>query len=422
MPPINAAVPGPAAAIVTRGAPGPAASTGLTVAEAADRLREDGPNAGGGSGRRTRLAILVSQVASPLVLILVGASLVSLVVGDEINASIILAIVVMSATLGFVQEARSEAAVAALRARLTLRATVIRGGVQQEIPIPDVVRGDLAVLAAEDIVPADGRVIEANNLYVDEASLTGESAPAIKSPREGVLDPARDDDRDGLLFFGTSVVSGTGRTLITATGARTSYGEVARRLAERAPENDFQRGVPTFGYLIFRVTAILVIAVLAINVGLHRPILESFLFAIALAVGLTPELLPAIVTLNLTQGAHALAAHGVLVKRLPAIQNLGSITVLATDKTGTLTEGSLAFVRAVGTDGEGKNEAAQTLEFSYLNSHFQTGFTTPLDAALLSGSPEPADLGTYHKLAELPYDFSRRLLSVVVQREGEPDR
>ena len=419
MSPINAAAPGPAAAIVTRGAPGPAASTGLTVAEAADRLREDGPNAVGGSGRRTRLAILVSQVASPLVLILVGASLVSLVVGDEINASIILAIVVMSAALGFVQEARSEAAVAALRARLTLRATVVRGGVQQEIPIHDVVRGDLAVLAAGDIVPADGRVIEANNLYVDEASLTGESAPAIKSPREGVLDPARDEDRDGLLFFGTSVVSGTGRTIITATGTRTTYGEIARRLAERAPENDFQRGVRRFGYLIFRVTGILVIAVLAINVGLHRPVLESLLFAIALAVGLTPELLPAIVTLNLTQGAHALAAHGVLVKRLPAIQNLGSITVLATDKTGTLTQGRLEFVRAVGID-DAADEAAQTLEYAYLNSHFQTGFSNPLDAAVLSGTPAPADLATYRKLAELPYDFSRRLLSVVVQREGEP--
>ena len=416
---VDAAVPGPSAAIATGGASEPAAPTGLTAAEAADRLREDGPNAIGGSGRRTRLAILVSQVASPLVLILVGASLVSLVAGDEINASIILVIVVMSAALGFVQEARSEAAVAALQARLTLRATVVRDGEQREIPIQDVVCGDLVVLGAGNIVPADGRVIEANHLYVDEASLTGESVPAIKTPRVGALDPARDDDRDGFLFFGTSVVSGTGHAVITATGTRTSYGAIAQRLAERAPENDFQRGVRTFGFLIFRVTAILVIAVLAINVGLHRPVLESLLFAIALAVGLTPELLPAIVTLNLTQGAHALASHGVLVKHLPAIQNLGSVTVLATDKTGTLTEGRLQFVRAVGIDGEDVDEAARTLEFAYLNSHFQTGFSNPLDAALLSGTPEPADLATYRKLAELPYDFSRRLLSVVVQREGE---
>jgi Mg2+-importing ATPase len=420
MPPVDAAAPNPATVTATGEASDPAAPTGLTSAAAAERLRLDGPNRIGGSGRRTRLAILVSQLASPLVLILVGASLVSLVVGDAVNASIILAIVVMSAALGFVQEARSESAVAALQARLTLRATVVRDGAPHELPIPEVVRGDLVTLSAGDIVPADGRVIEATHLYVDEASLTGESAPATKTARDGALDPTRDEDRDGLLFFGTSVVSGTGRAVITATGTRTSYGEIAKRLAERAPENDFQRGVRTFGFLIFRVTAILVVAVLAINVGLHRPVLESLLFAIALAVGLTPELLPAIVTLNLTQGAHALAAHGVLVKRLPAIQNLGSITVLATDKTGTLTEGRLAFVRAVGIDGEDKDESAQTLEFAYLNSHFQTGFTNPLDAALLSGTPEPADLGTYRKLAELPYDFSRRLLSVVVQREGEP--
>jgi Mg2+-importing ATPase len=419
LPAAGATLPGPPAA-PAGGAPGIAGATGLTAVEAADRLQRDGPNAIGGSGRRTRLAILVSQVASPLVLILVGAALVSLVVGDDVNASIILAIVVMSAALGFVQEARSESAVAALQARLALRATVVRDGKQQEIPIHDVVRDDLVVLGAGSIVPADGRVVEANHLYVDEASLTGESAPATKAPREGMLDPARDEDRDGLLFFGTSVVSGTGRAVITATGKQTSYGAIAQRLAERAPENDFQRGVRAFGILIFRVTAILVIAVLAINVGLHRPILESLLFAIALAVGLTPELLPAIVTLNLTQGAHALASHGVLVKRLPAIQNLGSVTVLATDKTGTLTEGRLEFVRAVGIDADDAGEAAHALEFAFLNSHFQTGFTNPLDAALLAGVPEPADLATYRKLAELPYDFSRRLLSVVVQREGEP--
>ncbi len=419
MSPADDAARGSSTAVSPRGAPESAATTGLTNAEAAERLLADGPNAIGAGGRRTSLAILGSQVASPLVLILVAASLVSLVVGDEINASIILAIVVMSAALGFVQEARSESAVAALQARLTLRATVVRDGLQQELPIHDVVRGDLVVLDAGDIVPADGRVIESNHLYVDEASLTGESAPAIKTPREGVLDPARDDDRAGLLFFGTSVVSGTGRVVITATGARTTYGEIAHRLVERAPENDFQRGVRSFGFLIFRVTLILVIAVLAINLGLHRPPLESLLFAIALAVGLTPELLPAIVTLNLTQGAHVLASHGVLVKRLPAIQNLGSITILATDKTGTLTEGRLGFVRALGIDSDEPGEAAYALELAYLNSHFQTGFTNPLDAALLSGTPAPSDLATYRKLAELPYDFSRRLLSVVVEHEGD---
>ena len=397
--------------------PGPEA--GLTAAEALARLRVEGPNTVGGGEGRTRLSILFGQVASAFVLILVAASLVSLVVGDAVNASIILAIVVLSVFLGFVQEARSESAVAALQARLTVQASVVRDGAEGDVPIHDVVRGDLVVLNAGDIVPADGRVIEANHLYIDEASLTGESAPAMKIPRPGPLDPAKEADRPGLLYFGTSVVSGTGRVVITATGARTSYGEIAHRLVERAPENDFQRGVRAFGFLIFRVTTVLVIAVLAINLALHRPLLESLLFAIALAVGLTPELLPAIVTLNLTAGARALAAEGVLVKRLPAIQNLGAITILATDKTGTLTEGRLGFVRAVGIDSDDVGEAARALELAYLNSHFQAGFTNPLDTALLSGTPEPADLAKYQKLGELPYDFSRRLLSVIVQREGE---
>ena len=374
----DAVDPGPAD--TTPGAAGAhgVGTSGLTTAEAAARLAEDGPNTIGGGGRRTLAAILVAQVASPLVLILVAASLVSLVVGDAVTAAIILAIVAMSAALGLIQEARSESAVAALQARLTLRATVVRNGAPVDVPIHDVVRDDLVVLGAGDIVPADGRVIEADHLYVDEASLTGESAAALKTPPlDGKLDPASEADRDGLVFFGTSVVSGTGRAVVTATGSRTSYGEIAQRLGERAPENDFQRGVRAFGGLIFRVTTILVIAVLAINLILQRPLLDSLLFAIALAVGLTPELLPAIVTLNLTQGARALSRHGVLVKRLPAIQNLGCVTVLCTDKTGTLTDGHLQLVRSVGIDRDDATEAARALELAYLNSRFETGFTQP---------------------------------------------
>ena len=398
---------------------GKAPPSGLTSEAAAERLREDGPNVIGGSGQRTLLEILVAQVASPLVLILVAASLVSLVVGEDVNASIILAIVILSAALGFVQEARSETAVAALQARLAVHASVLRDGAPRDVPLKDVVRDDVVLLAAGDIVPADGRVIAADHLYIDEASLTGESAPSSKVVRDGPLDPTAASDRDGLAFFGTSVVSGTGRAVITATGSRTRYGDIARRLAQRAPENDFQRGVRTFGELVFRVTSILVVTVLAINLALNRPLLDSMLFAIALAVGLTPELLPAIVTLNLTQGAHALSRHGVLVKRLPAIQNLGSVTILCSDKTGTLTEGKLSVVRAAGIDSDDASEAAQALEFAYLNSHFQTGFANPLDAAILAGAPEPPDVTSYRKIAELPYDFSRRLLSVVLQRADD---
>jgi Mg2+-importing ATPase len=424
------------------------APAGLSSAEAAERLRADGPKALGGEGRRSRARILASQFASPLVLILVAASCVSIAVGDAVEAGIILAIVAMSAGLGFVQEARAEASVAALQARLTLRATVIRDGRAQEVPVHDVVRGDVVELAAGDIVPADGRLLAANHLYVDESSLTGESAAALKSPagsRAGgapadapaPADAARrpadapgrpadasaqpgDNERDGLVFLGTRVVSGTGRALITATGTRTSYGAIARRLAERAPQTDFQLGVRAFGLLVARVTLLLVVGVFAINVALQRPLFDSLLFAVALAVGLTPELLPAIVTLNLTRGARALAAHGVLVKRLPAIQNLGGITVLCTDKTGTLTEGKLRLVRSAGIDRDDAAEAASALALAYLNSHFQAGFVNPLDTAILAQATAPADLASYRKLAELPYDFNRRLLSVVVQRADDP--
>ncbi len=396
------------------------ASGGLTSAEAAQRLRQDGPNALGSEGRRGPLAVLIGQFASPLVLILVAASAVSVVVGDRVEAGIILAIVAMSALLGFVQEARSEAAVAALQARLALRATVIRDGKQQEIPIHDVVRGDVVVLGAGDIVPADGRLLEANHLFIDESSLTGESAASLKNPMAGDLDPDKDEDRAGLAFFGTSVVSGTGTAVVTATGARTSYGTIAHRLAERAPETDFQHGVRAFSLLIGRVTLILVVGVVAINMARGRPLFDALLFSIALAVGLTPELLPAIVTLNLTRGARALTAHGVLVKRLPAIQNLGSVTVLCTDKTGTLTLGKLELVKAVGIDKDDAGEASQALELAYLNSYFESSFQNPLDTAVLASAPKPDDLAKYRKLAELPYDFNRRMLSVVVQRGSEP--
>jgi len=403
------------------GAPTPAVA-GLTSAQAALQLHRDGPNSLGTEGRRSLLRVLVTQFASPLVLILVAASVISIVVGDRVEAGIILTIVVMSAALGFIQEARSEAAVAALQARLALKATVVRDGREQDVPVSGVVLGDLVVLGAGDIVPADGRLVETNHLFVDESSLTGESAAALKQARaaDAVASPTKDADKDAFVFFGTSVVSGSGRALVTATGTRTSYGAIAKRLAERAPETDFQHGVRLFGILVAKVTLTLVVGVFAINVALGRGLYEALLFSIALAVGLTPEMLPAIVTLNLTRGARALAAHGVLVKRLPAIQNLGSMTVLCTDKTGTLTEGKLGLVKAVGIDSDDAGEASNALELAFFNSHFQASFVNPLDTAILAATKAPADLAAYKKLAEIPYDFNRRCLSVVVQRGKEP--
>lgn len=396
------------------------APKGLTSAQAALRLRQDGPNSVGREGHRGPFEILIAQFASPLVLILLGASAVSVIVGDRVEAGIILTIVVMSAALGFVQEARSAAAVEALQARLALKADVIRDGQQLELPVSQLVRGDLVVLGAGDVVPADAEIFESNHLYIDESSLTGESAAALKSARSSQFDPAKQDDKDSLAFFGTSVVSGSGKAVVTATGSRTAYGTIARRLLERAPQTDFQQGIRAFGLLITRVTFFLVVGVFAINIALNRPLFDALLFSIALAVGLTPELLPAIVTLNLTRGARALAARGVLVKRLPAIQNLGSVTVLCTDKTGTLTQGKLELVKAVGIDKDDDEEATQALDYAYLNSHFQASFANPLDTAILAAAKAPANLDSYRKLAELPYDFVRRMLSVVVAAPEGP--
>ena len=358
-----------------------------------------------------------------------AASVISVVVGDRVDAGIILTIVIVSAGLGFVQEARSATAVQALRARLALQASAIRDGAVTDVPVTDLVVGDVVLLAAGDIVPADAHLLETNHLYVDESAMTGESAPVAKAveaadaadaaaappPPAAATDGSAPDaaGRAHLVFFGTSVISGTGRAVVVATGPRTEYGLIARRLQERPPRNDFERGVRRFGLLIARIILLLVMGVFAADVALQKPLLDSFLFALALAVGLTPELLPAIVTVNLSRGARALASHGVLVRRLPAIQNLGSMTVLCTDKTGTLTEGHLTLVRSIGGDGEA---APGAVAAAWLNSHFETGFSDPLDEAILAAAQAPVDESGYHKVAELPFDFQRRCLSVVLTR------
>jgi Mg2+-importing ATPase len=387
---------------------------GLSTTEAEARLRRDGPNTLELSTGRTRLRILASQFASPLVVILVVATVVSLVAGETSEAVIITAMIGLSATLGFVQEARSQAALEALQGRVALRTTVIRDGVEASLLVSELVVGDVVVLGAGAILPGDGELLESNHLHIDESPLTGESSPVEKrAPSESDPKTARSDR--GLVFAGTSVVSGTGIAAMTATGGRTAYGTIARRLGERAPESDFQRGIRRFGLLITRVILVLVVGVLVINVALGRPLLESLLFSIALAVGLTPELLPAIVTLNLTRGARALERRGVLVKRLPAIQNLGSMTVLCTDKTGTLTEGRLAVEAAI--DGRG-NAAPHVLALARQNSLFEAGFANPIDAAIIAAQVGPDSFPGAVKLAEFPFDFQRRCLSVVVSRPG----
>ncbi len=357
---------------------------GLTEAEAQARLREYGPNRlreGNGAGV---LQALGKQFASPLVLILLFAASVSLAISEWLDATIILAIVIGSGLLGFAQEYSASRAVQKLRQQVSLKARVLRDGKPIEIPAEAVVPGDVVLLAAGSLIPADGVILEARDCFVTQAALTGETFPAEKLP--GVVAPAASlPERTNCAYMGTSVRSGTARLLVVETGVRTQFGQIAHRLNLRPPETEFERGIRRFGYLLTQVMLVLVIAALAINVLFHRPVLEALLFSIALAVGLSPELLPAVITVTLGRGARAMAAKGVIVRRLNAIENLGSMDVFCTDKTGTLTEGAVRLEQAVDPAGV---DAPRVRSLAWLNAFWETGIANPLDQAIVaSGAP-----------------------------------
>ena len=389
---------------------------GLTAKEAARRRRGAVGLARGDAPEWPRL--LARQFGSPLVLILVFAAGVSLVLRDWAEAGIIVAIVVASAMLGFAQELRASHAMQRLRRRLATTARVLRDGVERDVPTTQVVPGDVVLLSAGRLVPADALLLEARDFLVNEAALTGESMPVEKRP--GVLAAeATLAQRVNAVFLGASVRSGTARVLVAATGAATAFGAVAERIAQREPETEFARGIRHFGELLMRVMLVMVLFVLVANWWLGRPLVESLLFAVALAVGLSPELLPAIVSVTLSRGAHAMARRGVLVRRLEAIENLGSIDVLCTDKTGTLTTGTVALQAALGPDGAA---SAEVSTLAYLNAAFETGIANPLDEALVAaGRAEGLATTGWRKVDEIPYDFQRRRLTIVLAREGAAD-
>lgn len=387
-----------------------AGTEGLTSEEAAHRLAQFGPNRIQAGRSTSRLHVAWRQVRSPLVLLLVFAASASLFTSEWIDAAIVGAILFASVVIGYRREYRAETTIAALLERIQLTAEVVRDGQRRTVPSRDVVPGDLVTLAAGSIVPADGVLLEATDLHVDEAALTGESFPVFK--RVGpVAATAALRDRFGCVHSGTNVRSGTGLVLVVATGARTSFGAVAGRLASRTPETEFEHGLQRFGLLLLVAMLVMILVVFAVNVVLGRPAIETLLFSIALAVGLSPELLPAIVAVNLARAAQVLAHDGVLVRHLDALENLGSMTVLCTDKTGTLTQG---VVRVDGAYDAHGVESPAVLELAVVNAALQTGLPNPIDAALLAAHPfEP---GAVEKIAEIPYDFTRKRLSVIVRR------
>ncbi len=405
----------PEAALAARLGSGP---PGLSQAEAQRRRAIAAGEALPAAGRAAPWArLLARQFASPLVLILVFAALVSLALRDWVEASIILAIVAMSALLGFAQEYRASRAVAALQRRIALTVRVRRDGELRTEPAGALVPGDVVVLAAGNLVPADGRILEARDFLVSEAALTGESFPVEKRP--GAVAPdAPVAARTNCAFLGTSVRSGTASLLVVRTGAGTVFGDAAARVAASAPETAFAQGVRRFGYLLLRVMLAMVVFVMAVNQWLGRPPLDSLLFALALAVGMSPELLPAILSVTLSHGARLMARHGVLVRRLEAIEDLGAMQVLCTDKTGTLTEGEARLEAALDPQG---GESAEVARLAFLNAALETGIENPLDAALVAAGREAGfDTAPWRKVDEIPYDFLRKRLTIVVARVDAP--
>src|SRR5512136_2201438 len=378
-----------------------ASPDGLSSAEAALRLTRFGPNLIHGERKRALILQFLAKFKNPLVIILLTASALSAFTGDATSFLIIV-------TLDFVQEYRAGQAADRLRRSVAVRGQVLRDGKLLEIPLAEMVPGDVALLAAGDLIPCDGRLLEAKDLFVNQALLTGEAFPVEKSPVE-LPEETEVLDAGNTVLLGTSVVSGTAKVLMCRTGENTELGEIADTLLAKAPPTAFEEGTHRFGLLIMRMTVLLVLFVLLVNAFFHRPWLESFLFAVALAVGLTPELLPMVVSVTLSRGALRMAASKVIVKRLASIHNLGSMDVFCTDKTGTLTEARIHLERHLNPLGR---ESQRVLELAYLNSFFETGLKSTMDDAILEH--KEIDASAWKKIDEVQFDFERRRISVLL--------
>lgn len=386
-------------------------AAGLSSAEARLRLTKFGQNLFRDHQQRSLILQFLSRFKNPLVILLLVASAISAFTGETTNFVIITVMVLLSVTLDFVQEHRAGKTAESLRHSVSVRASVIRDGKVIDVPVTEVVPGDLAVLSAGDMIPADGLVLEAKDLFIKQALLTGESYPVEKHPGVLAADATELQDATNAVFMGTTVISGSARMRVIKTGAATAIGAIADSLTSQPPPTAFEVGTYRFGMLIMRLTILMVLFVLLVNAFMHKPWLDSFLFAVALAVGLTPELLPMVVSVTLSRGALHMAKKRVIVKRLASIQNLGSMDVLCTDKTGTLTEAKIRLEQHV--DPQGK-PSERVLELAYLNSFFETGLKSPLDDAILAH--ENIDVSEWKKIDEVPFDFERRRVSVLLDK------
>ena len=387
---------------------------GLSEEEAARRLERYGPNVVASDERHTRLRLLLRACLNPLVLLLAVLAIVSLATGDVRAAAVMAVMIVLGVSLRFAQEARADAAAEKLRAMIRVTATALRGGRPVEEPLARLVPGDVVHLCAGDMIPADVRILTCRDLFVTQASLTGESLPVEKFETAGERGDRTALELKNLCFLGTSVESGTATAVVVETGPRTYLGSIASTLAGAPVETAFDQGVARFTWLMIRFIAVMVPLVFVINGLTKHNWREAFFFAVAVAVGLTPEMLPMIVSVCLSRGALAMSGKKVIVKRLNAIQNLGAMDVLCTDKTGTLTQDRVMLERHCDV---ARNEDDGVLALAYLNSHFQTGLKNVLDRAVLEHHEvhHEVSIPDWRKVDELPFDFSRRLMSVVVE-------
>lgn len=385
---------------------------GLTSHEASVRLKFYGRNELAIKERASTLKLFLSRFMSPLILILIGASLISYLFGGRLDAMIILVMVILSVTVDFVQRYRADSAAEKLKQKVSLTATVFRDGVEKEIPMSSLVPGDIINLSAGDIVPADARLIEANYLYINQAALSGESFPVAKRPHTTVSPNSPFTQRENSVFMGTTVVSGSGVAVVAQTGRSSEFGKISLTLTRKRPPTEFERGIREFSMFMLQVILGLVVFIFFFHTLFKHNILESLLFATALAVGLTPEMLPLMIAINLSRGAIRMAKHGVIVKDLSAIENLGSMDILCTDKTGTISEGKIKLERYINVHGK---EDTSVLFSAYINSYFDAGLKSPLDDAIL-GHKEMSVAG-FSKVDEVPFDFTRKRVSVIVERE-----
>lgn len=387
---------------------------GLNDSDVAQRLKQYGPNTLKNNANTSMFMLFLSQFKSPITILLIVAAILSAGLGDISDTLIILCIILLSSLLGFWQEKGAANAVKELLKMVRLQCRVVRSGVSKEVAVEEVVPGDVVTLSAGDIIPGDCLILESKELFVDEAAFTGETFPVEKNSGEPLPANTVLSKRSNTLFMGASVISGKATALVMATGKQTEFGKISTTLQLKAPETDFELGIRKFGYLLMEVTLILVIIIFGVNVFLHKPILDSFLFSLALAVGLTPQLLPAIISVNLSTGAKRMAKLQVIVKRLSSIENIGSMNILCSDKTGTITQGKVNLKDTLDIEG---NHNDKVLQYAWLNASMQQGFRNPIDEAICLSYKETTTAFTVE--SEIPYDFIRKRLTIVVKDDKE---